>query len=66
MGGQGSAKYYFNWENRQWISEENGAVLPARIAAYIRDSVVIRVLYYIGLDVPGALSGPPIEGEEEP
>ena len=65
MGGQGSTKYYYNWESGQWIAE-HGTVLPARFANYIPNSVVSKALYYLGLDEPGAISGAPVEGEDEP
>ena len=66
MGGRGSTRYFYNWETEQWISEDDGSVLPARIANYIPNGVVSRALQYFGLDTPGAISGAPVEGEEEP
>ena len=53
-------------ETSQWISEEDETVLPARIASCNPDNLVGKAPYYFGLDVPGAFSGPPVEGEEEP
>ena len=66
MGGRGSTKYFYDWESGQWISEDDGSALPARIASYIPDNMVSRALQYFGLDTPGAISGAPVEGEEEP
>lgn len=66
MAGAGSTKYYYNWGfSGHWIAED-GTALPTRIASYIPDSIISKALSYFGVDAPGAISGAPVEGEDEP
>jgi hypothetical protein len=65
MGGQGSTKYYYNWETSEWITGSRDVLSP-RIARQIPDYVVDRALRYFGLDSPTLGGGEPPADEEEP
>ncbi len=65
MEGQGSTKYYYNWETSEWITE-SGDVLSPRVARQIPDYVVDRALRYFGLDSPDLGGQEPPADEEEP